>query len=172
MDLFRPQSVDAGAFQFPFERDQKYGSGWITLGAKLRNDWLELFVTDTGRGYPAGESPAYFRPFRKAERFCAGDGAGAFHLPEHRRATRRTDRVRSQVGEGVRLRFVCLAVRPRPYARMQEGSADRRRKSDSGRRGCETNFKLLEAALSKNTCFGGCRTGRRRCSASCADVPT
>lgn len=129
MDLFRPQSVDAGAFQFPFERDQKYGSGVDHPRSEVAERLVGTICDRYRTGYPAGESPAYFRPFRKAERFCAGDGAGAFHLPEHRRATRRTDRgaFAGRRGEYVYALFALLFGHG-PYARMRKA-----RRTDGGK---------------------------------------
>ena len=114
--------------------------GWITLGAKLRNDWLELFVTDTGRGIPQEKVPLIYSGKRQTV-----DGAGAFHLPEHRRATRRTDRgaFAGRRGEYVYALFALLFGHGRMHGCGRLGGQTA--ESDSGRRGCGNQFQIARS---------------------------
>jgi len=123
--------------------------GWITLGAKLRNDWLELFVTDTGRGIPQEKVPLIFDRFEKLNDFVQGTGLGLSICRSIAERLGGRIEVRSQVGEGSTFTLCLPCCSATAVCTDAEGSADRRRKVILVAEDVETNFKLLEAALSK-----------------------
>ena len=123
--------------------------GWITLGAKLRNDWLELFVTDTGRGIPQEKVPLIFDRFEKLNDFVQGTGLGLSICRSIAERLGGRIEVRSQVGEGSTFTLCLPCCSATAVCTDAEGSADRRRKVILVAEDVEANFKLLEAALSK-----------------------
>ena len=115
----------------------------------MRNDWLELFVTDTGRGIPQEKVPLIFDRFEKLNDFVQGTGLGLSICRSIAERLGGRIEVRSQVGEGSTFTLCLPCCSATAVCTDAEGSADRRRKVILVAEDVETNFKLLEAALSK-----------------------
>jgi two-component system sensor histidine kinase VicK len=104
VDEFRLEQVLGNLLRNAFKFTEAGGS--IELGVARRDESLELWVSDTGRGIPSAALPRLFEKFYQVEasdtRKAGGAGLGLYICDQLVRAMGGTIAVRSQVGEGSR----------------------------------------------------------------------
>ena len=93
------QNLLANAVQY------SHPGGRVTLGASCAAAGLELRVTDTGPGIPAGQVPHLFEPFYRGDAAHAADeeghlGLGLFLVRTHLLALGGRCDVESELGRG------------------------------------------------------------------------
>lgn len=96
----------------------KYSDAAIGLDAEVRQDWLELCVSDRGRGIPATERAALFRPYSRGDRSGQrGAGLGLAVCDAIARAHGGTLAVTDRTGGGSRF---CLRLPVEPQHPLEE----------------------------------------------------
>ena len=128
--------TDRGSITFGYRTDEGAGE-------------VELFVRDTGKGISQEHVGRIFERFYKTDSNAKGVGLGLSICRSIAERLGGRIEVRSQVGEGSTFTLCLPCCSATAVCTDAEGSADRRRKVILVAEDVETNFKLLEAALSK-----------------------
>lgn len=148
-------------FNFLSNAIKNTDGGSITLGMKADEEWLKLYVKDTGCGIPAEKLPKIFTRFEKVNEFAQGTGLG---LPICKSIIERLGgrvEVESELGTGSTFSFYL------PFYDIDEGESyesypnrgGQKRKKILVAEDIESNYMQINALLNKDYTISWVRNG-------------
>lgn len=148
-------------FNFLSNAIKNTDEGSITLGLSAGDDWLKLYVKDTGCGIPADKLTKIFSRFEKVNEFAQGTGLG---LPICKSIIDRLGgrvEVESELGKGSTFSFYLPFYdvnKGRAY-KCSSGKPGKERKKILVAEDIESNYMQINALLNKDYIISWVRNG-------------
>lgn len=148
-------------FNFLSNAIKNTDGGSITLGMNADDEWLKLYVKDTGHGIPADKLPKIFSHFEKVNEFAQGTGLG---LPICKSIIDRLGgriEVESELGKGSTFSFYLpfYDVNEKGAYQCTSGKAGTKRKKILVAEDIESNYMQINALLNKDYIISWVRNG-------------
>lgn len=148
-------------FNFLSNAIKNTDEGSITLGLDIGDDWLKLYVRDTGCGIPADKLTKIFSHFEKVNEFAQGTGLG---LPICKSIIDRLGgrvEVESELGKGSTFSFYLpfYDVNKKGTYKCSSGKPGKERKKILVAEDIESNYMQINALLNKDYIISWVRNG-------------
>lgn len=148
-------------FNFLSNAIKNTDEGSITLGMTADDEWLKLYVKDTGHGIPSDKLPKIFTHFEKVNEFAQGTGLG---LPICKSIIDRLGgriEVESELGKGSTFSFYLpfYDVNEEGAYQCTSGKAGTKRKKILVAEDIESNYMQINALLNKDYIISWVRNG-------------
>lgn len=148
-------------FNFLSNAIKNTDEGSITLGLNVSDDWLKLYVKDTGCGIPADKLTKIFSHFEKVNEFAQGTGLG---LPICKSIIDRLGgriEVESEFGKGSTFSFYLpfYDVNKEGTYKCSSGKPGKERKKILVAEDIESNYMQINALLNKDYIISWVRNG-------------
>ncbi len=148
-------------FNFLSNAIKNTDGGSITLGMSIENEWLKLYVKDTGCGIPANKISKIFTHFEKVNEFAQGTGLG---LPICKSIIDRLGgriEVESELGKGSTFAFYLplYDINEKENYESRPSISGNKRKKILVAEDIESNYMQIYALLNKDYTISWVRNG-------------